>query len=460
MSIKIFRNKMDLTPSQTLVFGFAIVIFWGAVLLVLPISSRDGTSIGFINALFTSASAVCVTGLVVVDTLHWTLFGQIVIIILIQIGGLGVMTFATAFFILLGKKITLKERLLIQESLNQYSLAGMVRLTKKIIFGSLLFDCVGSILLSFRFIPDYVFMKGMFLSVFHSISAFCNAGFDITSGNSMCDYVGNPLINFVLMALIILGGLGFAVWWDLINVFRKYFKKEYSLKKAFQKLSLHSKLVLVITFVLIFGGGLFFFIVEYNNTGTLGELNLQGKTFGALFQSVTTRTAGFNSIKQEELSHASAFMTIILMFIGGSPAGTAGGIKTVTMGILILSVASVVRGRERTEAFNRTIPLDIIQRGLAVIIISLGVVISVTMMLSISEQGDFLDIFFESVSAFATVGLSRGLTNNLTDFGKIIISITMFIGRLGPVSMALAFSLKRNSQKVKIKKPEERVMVG
>lgn len=455
-----YRFIFRLKPTQILVLGFASLILLGAILLNLPIASNNGESIGFVNALFTATSAVCVTGLVVVNTLaHWTMFGKIVILILIQIGGLGFMTITTTLFIILGRKIRLKERLIIQEALNQYSLSGMVRLTKNIFLGTLLLELIGAILLSIKFVPDYG-SYGVFMGIFHSISAFCNAGFDIVGDSSLTPYVGDVLVNITVMTLIVLGGLGFTVWLDVIRVSKDKVEKRYSFKKWFTKLTLHSKLVLVLTFGLIVFSFIFFLIIEGNNPATLGNAPIKDKFLGSLFQSVTPRTAGFNTIPLDSMNDASKFMTIILMFIGGSPAGTAGGVKTVTVGVLFIVVLSVIRAREDAEIFDRKIPENIIKRALAVIMISLSVVIAVTMALSLSETGSFMKIFFEAVSGFATVGLTLGLTGSLTTVGKIVICITMFIGRLGPVTMAVAFSIRANRKNSSIKKPEEKIMVG
>lgn len=455
------RFIIELTPAQILVLGFLMVIIIGALLLNLPISTTTNESIGLVNALFTATSAVCVTGLVVVNTLDtWSLFGQSVILLLIQIGGLGFMTLTTSIFILIGKKITLKERLIIQEALNEYTLSGMVRLIRKVLFGTLFIELIGALFLSIRFIPKYGLAMGLFKSIFHSISAFCNAGFDIIGGSSLSPYVGDLLINFVLMALIILGGLGFTVWWDVIKISKEKIEHHYTLKKCFQKLTLHSKLAIVISVFLMVFGFIFFLVVEFRNPNTLGAMGIKDKIIAAMFQSVTTRTAGFNTIDLTGLTDTSKFMTIIFMFIGGSPAGTAGGVKTVTMGVIFLAVVSVIKGKEHTEAFNRTLPRDVIRRALAVIIISLSLVITVTMILSLSEAGDFMKVFFESASAFATVGLSLNFTAQLSLLGKVIIAITMFIGRLGPVTMVFAFSMRKNKNRGQVKKPEEKVMVG
>ena len=458
---RIFNIKLK--PTQILVLGFLGILVIGTILLNLPISSVGGKSIGIIDALFTATSSVCVTGLVVVNTMeHWTMFGKTVILILIQIGGLGFMSFTTALFIIMGRKITLKERLVIQEAFNQYTLAGMVKLTINILIGTFIVEGVGALLLSIRFIPKYGIGMGVFMSVFHSVSAFCNAGFDIIGHSSLTPYVSDVLFNFTIMMLIILGGLGFAVWLNIVNVSRDKIENQYSMKRWFSKLTLHTKLVLVLSGFLIGVGFVFFFIVEYNNPDTFGNMTLSQKILAALFQSVTPRTAGFNTIPLDKLKEASKFMTILYMFVGGSPGGTAGGVKTVTVGVILLTVKSVMEGKERTEIFSRSIPTGVIRKATAVIAISLGVVVGVTMLLSLSEPDSipFMDIFFEATSAFATVGLSVGITGSLSTFGKIIIAITMFIGRLGPVTMVAAFTLKGKRRKGSIKKPEERVMVG
>ncbi len=455
-----WKLKFNLKPTQILVLGFLFLIIIGTILLNLPIATYNNQSIGFIDALFTATSAVCVTGLVVVDTFDfWSPFGKVVILILIQIGGLGFMTFATMFFIMMGRKIRLKERLIIQEALNQYTLSGMVRLTKNVVLGTLLIEGIGALLLAIRFVPQYG-LKGVFMSIFHSVSAFCNAGFDIIGNSSLTPYVGDVIINITIILLIILGGLGFTVWIDVIRVMKAKYANNYGFKRTFQKFTLHTKIVLVLTFSFIVIGFILFFLLESGNPNTLGPLSMKDKILGSLFQSITPRTAGFNTMPLDEMNHASKFLTILFMFIGGSPAGTAGGVKTVTVGVIILSVISVIRGKERTEAFDRSIPETIIKRALAVVTIGITVVITVTMILSVTEVGtSFMDIFFESVSAFATVGLTLGTTSSLTTIGKIIISITMFIGRLGPVTMALAFSM-RGKSKTNIKRPEEKVMVG
>ena len=454
-------KKIEIQPAQILALGFFGLIILGTFLLNLPIASNDNHSIGVVNAFFTSTSAVCVTGLVIVNSMEqWTLFGKIVIIILIQIGGLGVMTLATTFFLLLGKKIGLKERLVIQEALNQNKISGVVRLTRNILFGTLIMEGIGALILMFRFLPDYTFLQSLGLGIFHSISAFCNAGFDVLSLNSLSPYVHDWTVNLTISGLVILGGLGFTVWHDLIDTTRNTFKKKRHYGYWFHSLALHTKLVLVLTMTFLLVGFVLFFLLEMNNPGTMQEYTWSQKVLASFFQSMTTRTAGFNTIALNQMTDGSKFITIILMFIGGSPAGTAGGIKTVTLGVLFFSVISTIRSREETEVFQRRIPDDIIKRSLAIIMMSLGVIIGVTIILTITESQTFLDAAFEAVSAFATVGLSLGITSELSLIGKIVVAITMFIGRLGPMTFAVALAIRYDRKKVSVRKPSERVMVG
>ncbi len=442
------KTERSLSPAQIIAVGFAVTIFIGALLLNMPIASKDGQSVGFINALFTSTSAVCVTGLVVVDTgTYWTDFGKIVILCLIQIGGVGFMSMATMFSMLIGKRISLRERMVIQEALNQNDLSGLVRLTRHILVGTFLIELIGAILLSIVFIPEKGFVKGVAYGVFHSVSAFCNAGFDIVgNGRSLTPYVDNIIVNFTIMGLIILGGIGFTVIIDIL--------KTGSLKR----LSLHSKMVLSMTASLIITGFVLFFALEFNNPATLGTLSTKGKVLGALFQSVTPRTAGFNTIDMDSMRDSSKFLTIVFMFIGGSPGSTAGGIKTSTLAVLILTVLTLVKGKEHVEAFKRRISYSVVNKALAVVGIGMSLVILMTMALTLTESFDFLKIFFETVSAFATVGLSLGMTSSLSMTGKILISILMFSGRVGALTVLLA--LAGREKKTLTKYPEGRVIVG
>lgn len=456
------KHKSKLGPAQILVLGFLIIIIIGALLLSLPIASNNNQSLPYLDALFTATSATCVTGLIVVNTYaHWSLFGKVVIISLIQIGGLGFMTLVSMIFVLLGKKITLKDRLVMQEALGSDTTAGIVKFTKKIVMGTLIVEGVGAVFLALRFIPEYGLLKGSWYSVFHAISGFCNAGFDIIGDASLSPYVGDPIINITIMVMIILGGLGFAVWIDLIQGIKRKFQmpERFTWRQAFDRLALHTKLVVTITLFLIFFGFVFFFLTEFTNPATLGALSFKEKVFAAFFQSVSPRTAGFNTISLDAMRDSSKFMMMILMFIGGSPAGTAGGIKTIAAGILILSTISTLRGRESTEIFKRKIPLKAVLRSLTVIIISLGVVLGITIILSFTEDAQFIDLLFEATSGFATVGSTLGITPNLSFVGKIIIIIDMFIGRLGPVTMVLAIIIKQGNHNSLIHYPEEKVIV-
>mgnify|MGYP000898272770 CR=1 FL=1 len=439
-------KNFDFNPPRVLALGFAGLILMGAILLNLPIASKNGESIGFINALFTSASAVCVTGLVVVNTGEfWSLFGQIVIILLIQMGGLGFMTMATIVALLLGKKITIRERLVIKEQLNSETLSGLVKLTKYVVLSTILIEGVGALLLATRFIPTYGFIKGAWFSIFHSISAFCNAGFDLT-GDSIAPFVGDTIINLTIAGLIIVGGLGFSVYIDI------------SREKSFKRLHLHSKLVIVITIILILIGTISIFIIENNNMLTLGKLSFKEKVLASFFQAVVPRTAGYYSVNIGALYDTTVFLMIILMFIGGSPGSTAGGIKTTTFGAIALTTISIIKGEKDVVVFKKRISDEIINRSLAIVSVGILLVVLVSFILTITEGAVFLDILFETTSAFATVGLTRGITPYLSNFGKIIITLTMYAGRVGPLTMAFAFGNKKTHMKYRYS--EGNILVG
>ncbi|MHB1394920.1 MAG: TrkH family potassium uptake protein [Clostridia bacterium] len=453
IEFSVLRRRLKITPTQLIVAGFATLIFLGAFLLNLPMASRNGLPVGFINAIFTATSAVCVTGLVVVDTgTHWTVFGQVIIVSLIQIGGLGIMTMSTLLALLIGRRITLRERLLIQESLNQFDLEGLVRLTKNIIIATFAIELVGAVLFSLVFVPDYGLKKGLAFGVFHAITGFCNAGFDLIGEfRSFTPYVNNFIININTMALIVIGGLGFSVWTDIYQILRD---------RSIKNITLHSKVVLATTIFLILFGAISIFVLEFNNPGTIKNLPFSGKVLASFFHSVTPRTAGYNTLDMTALTTPTKFMTIILMFIGGSPGSTAGGIKTATAAILALTVIAVVKGKEGPEVFERRIPNYLVYRAMAVAAISLSLVVFVTMVLSITENADFMTLFFETTSAFGTVGLSLNYSPNLSWTGKLIISITMFAGRVGPLSLVLAFAHRASRNKGNLKYPEDRIMVG
>lgn len=442
-------KKLKFTPVQILAIGFAIVIFTGAVLLNLPVATVDGSRTPFVDCVFISTSATCVTGLVTVDTgTHWSYFGKTVIICLIQIGGLGFMSFATLFALLMGRRITLKERLVMQESLNYFNLQGLVKMVRYVLTFTFLVEGAGALLLSTQFIPEFGVGKGIYYSIFHSISAFCNAGFDLFGDfQSLTGYYNNSVVILTIGGLIAFGGLGFYVWQEIYNY------------KGLKKLSLHSKLAILVTLILIFGGAVLMYILEYNNPGTMKNMSMKGKVLSSLFASITPRTAGFNSISTNDMSSGGKALTIILMFIGGSPGSTAGGIKTTTLGLLVITVISAIRGREDAEIFKKKISKDIVYRALVITVIALCLVITDIMILSITEVGAPLDfIVYEVVSAFGTVGLTIGLTTKLSVVGKIIISLTMYAGRVGPLTLVLALSNKKSNNSVRY--PEDKILVG
>lgn len=441
--------KKKLSGVQVLALGFFIVIFIGAILLSLPISSESGESTNFLDALFTSTSAVCVTGLVTLDTgTYWNEFGQVVIMLLIEIGGLGFMSFATFIAVLLGKKITLRDRLLMQEAMNTFNIQGLVKMVKYVLSFTFAVQFFGALLLSTQFIPRFGIGKGIYFSVFHSISAFCNAGFDLFGGfSSVTSYSSNAVVLLTISSLIIIGGLGFTVWMELYNY------------RGIKKLSVHSKVVLLITTVLIIGGTILMYLFEMHNPETMGKMGVGDKILNSYFASVSPRTAGFNSVSTDGMTNAGKFLTIILMFIGGSPGSTAGGLKTATFGVIILTVISVIRGREDTQVFGRRFSKDLVYKSFALLIIGMSLVIGVTLILSITDPNEsFVNLMYEATSAFGTVGLTTGVTQRLSTAGKIIIIITMYCGRVGPMTVALAFL--RNKKKQTHKYPEGKILIG
>ena len=445
----------NMHPAQIMVIGFAAVILLGAIILNLPIVTQSGESVGFINALFTATSAVCVTGLVVVDTAtYWNHLGQIIIITLIQVGGLGFMTIATMFALLTKKKINLRERLLIQESLNQKDLSGLVKLTRYVILITFLIEGIGAILLSFTFIPQFGLGRGVWYSIFHAISAFCNAGFDLmgsVSGpfTSLISYVDNFMIVITISMLIILGGIGFPVMLDVINA------------KKFSKLNMHSKIVIITSSILIVVGTVFIFIVEFNNKNTLGTLSMPGKFLAALFQSVAARTAGFNTIDLPLLHESSLFIMMILMFIGASPASTGSGIKTTTLATLLITVKCFISGKSDIEVFERRISSSTITKAVGIFFIAVSLVVLGTLALSLTDPGfTLVECGFEIVSAIATVGSSIGGSPNLTAMGKIVVMIAMFIGRVGSLTIFIALLSKGARKKPPVRYPEGKIIVG
>ncbi|MBE1444592.1 TrkH family potassium uptake protein [Paenibacillus sp. OAS669] len=450
--MKPVTKKIQLTPPQILVIGFALIILAGAMLLSLPVASATGKPLRFLDALFTATSATCVTGLVVVDTgTFFSKFGQIVIILLIQVGGLGFMTMATLFAFALKKRISLKERLILQEAMNQGSMEGIVRLIRRVIRYSLTIELAAAVIFSIRWSLELGPAKGIYFGFWHAISFFNNAGFDLFGSvygpfTSLTSYVNDPVVNIVSMGLIILGGLGFVVMSDVMD-YRNH-----------RRLSLHSKVVLSATSLLILIGALVIFIFEFTNAKTLGSLTWGGKIWASFFQSVTPRTAGANTVDLGSLRQATQFFMIILMFIGASPGSTGGGIKTTTFTTLIGAMIAMVRGKEDIVLFHYRLGKDRILKAITLTMIALFMVIFVAMILSTTENHPFLMILFEVTSAFGTVGLTMGMTTDLTDVGKILICLMMFAGRLGPLT--LAYALGPKTEKELYRYPEGKITIG
>lgn len=426
--------------TRRIIFGFLVVIIIGTLLLSLPIATTD-KSCDIMTALFTATTSVCVTGLVVVDTFaHWTLFGKIVILCLIQLGGLGVVVFTSSLLLVFGKKVTLKKRVTIQDAFNLNNMQGMVVFIKRVIKGTLIIEGLGMIIYMIAFIPRYGFLRGIWYSLFNSVSAFCNAGMDIIGPDSLITFNNSPLVLINTSFLIIMGGLGFVVWFDALNIFDKIRKKELLLRDFFAKITFHSKVVLSMTFCLILIAWILILAFEFNNPATLGNMSLGDKLLNSYFQSVTLRTAGFASINQKGLTDSTVIISIIWMFIGGSPAGTAGGIKTVTSAVIFFTIISVIFGRKETVMFKKTINAWLIRRVLAVTFIAVFGFVVMSVLILCTNDVSLVDTVFETASAIGTVGLSRGITSYLNTFGKIIIIIGMYLGRIGPISLLVAFN--------------------
>ncbi len=440
------------STTHMILMSFLSAILVGGILLRLPISWANGVSLSFTDALFTATTSTCVTGLVVTPTVSsFSIFGQIVILCLIQMGGLGVITVISLIMISFHKKMGLQDRVLLQDAFNLSSFSGVIRFVKRVVNGTLLVEGIGALLYMTVFVPQFG-LKGIWISVFNAVSAFCNAGIDIIATDSLCQYVTHPVVNGVTCVLIILGGLGFPVWWDVLRVIK-------TPKKGLRHLTFHSKLVLFATALLIIVGGFFILAFEYNNPQTFGAMNWAQKIQGALFQSVTTRTAGFATLPQENFTDASALISVVLMVIGGSPVGTAGGVKTVTVVTLVLCAAANIRNRSQGEAFGRRIPQELVAKAVAVVGMSFAILLGSTIALSAVTNLPLLDVLYETASATATVGLTRGVTPLVGTAGKWILMGTMYLGRVGPISLAVAFKLRKGKSFV-IENPEEEVIVG
>ena len=450
------KKKFSLSTTQIILLSFLVTILIGSALLALPISSANGEAVPYLDALFTATTSTCVTGLVTLPTIStWSLFGQIVILLLIQVGGLGIITIMSGVMLLLNRKMGIGDRLLIQDAFNLNTMSGLAKFVKNVLFGTLIVEGIGAVLYMLVFIPEFG-AKGAWISVFTSVSAFCNAGIDIIAENSLCNYATNPLINGVTEALIILGGLGYIVWWDVLRVIKSRSKNN---RKIFRHLTLHSKIAITFTAGLIVIGAILIFIFEYSNPLTIGEMCLFDKIQVSFFQSVTTRTAGFATIPQENLTNASAAVSIILMLIGGSPVGTAGGMKTVTIAVLLCSALATIRNKNSAALFGRRISEDSLKKAVGVAVTFLTICAASTLLLMATSNATALDAVYETVSATATVGLSRNLTATLNVFGKLIIIVTMYFGRVGPISLAVALGNKDQSQNV-ILEPTENISIG
>ncbi|KQL55382.1 Ktr system potassium transporter B [Heyndrickxia shackletonii] len=436
-------RAIHLSPSQLLILVFFTAILLGTCLLKLPIASYH--YVRWIDALFTATSAMTVTGLSTIDSAkEYTLFGQFVIITLIQLGGLGIVSFALLIFIMLGKKIGLKERILIQQSLNQTSLGGVIKLVRNLFLFSFMFEFIAMLFLSIRWIPEYGFWKGVFYSFFHSISAFNNAGFALWSDN-LIRYVGDPIVNIGITGLIILGGIGFTVMSDIWY------------KKSFRKLSLHSKIMIIGTIVTNLLAMAFIFFLEYHNPHTLGHLSTPNKLWASYFQAVTTRTAGFETMDLNDLKEPTALLFLLLMFVGAGSASTGGGIKLTTFIVIVISVITFIKGKQEIVLAKRTIATSILLKSLAIFSIALLAIFLAVFVLCITEKAPFLKVLFEVISAFGTVGLTMGLTTKLTMIGKLIIVMMMFIGKLGPLTLAVSIA---KSEQASIRYPHEDILTG
>lgn len=454
-------RQKRLSPVQQIALSFLAVIVIGSLLLSLPIANK-GETIPYLDHLFTATSATCVTGLIsVVVADQYSIFGQIVIICLIQIGGLGFLTLFHLLMVLMHQKLSYTNKLILQEALNQDSIASMSLYLKRVFRYTLFFEAIGALLLSIVFIDEYGFLKGIYYGIFHSISAFCNAGFDILGSQSLIPYQDHVLVNLTIGGLIIAGGLGFIVWITLKDYLIKN-KKEIFHRHFLSRLPLHVKIVLIMTISLLCIGTLGFLCLEYHNPLTIGQLDLPHKLLASFFQSITLRTAGFASVSMADLYQSTKLFCSILMFIGGSPAGTAGGIKTTTFLIVLIYLKTMIKGEETFKIMHRCISDQLAKRALTITLISFLISIIALLILSICEsQVAFIDLIFEVYSAFGTVGLTAGLTPQLSTVSKCIIMILMYMGRIGPLTMVLVFTKRYHLKKGKdIIYPDGEILIG
>ena len=432
-----------LGSAQIIPISFLVAILLGAWLLTMPAASADGKATDFVTALFTSTTSTCVTGLVVVDTFaKWSLFGKIVILILIQLGGLGIITITSTLMLMIYKRFSLGQSVLLHDAFNLNSIAGLRKFLIGVFSGTLLVEGIGALIYMIRFIPQYGGARGAWYAVFNSISSFCNAGIDILGPDSLMRYDGDALVQINTMFLIIMGGLGYVVWFDIGHAIRMGIKKKYSLITSFKRVSEHTKLVISMTFALIAIGAIIVLCMEFDNEATIGNMGVGKKVLNSVFQSVTFRTAGFATIPQQGLKESTALIGSLFMFIGGSPVGTAGGVKTVTFFLVIANARSFIRSRNETVVFGRSVPADLIQKANAIVLVRFAVTFILLIGLIVTNELELMDAMYETFSATATVGLSRAVTPSLNTAGRLIIIVAMYLGRIGPISMALFFRYK------------------
>lgn len=455
------KKKIKFSSVYLMIWGFILLIILGALILQTPLCNQGGKWLPFVDALFTSTTSACVTGLMTVTTsTQFTVLGKVIILLLIQIGGWGVIVCAAYLMVLLGKQISMSTRVILQDLFGLSGVGGIVRFLIYIIKATLVVEGIGAILYSFQFIPQFGLVRGIGYSIFHAISAYCNAGIDLLGSDSLAQYVNNVYMNIVTMFLIVFGGIGFLVYQDLTEFFKNLFIRRVHLKKALKKCKLQTKLVLSITTILIFGGALLVYICEYNNPNTIQDFSFGQKVMFCLFQSITTRTAGFFTIDQALLKPVTQFICCILMFIGGSPLGTAGGTKTVTIGVIVLTWMSILRGDYSVTCFRRKISLSYIRVAISVFMASFSLSLAGIILLMIFAPDTALNqAMYEVFSATATVGLSAGLTSNLNTAGKWIVIGLMYMGRIGPVTLPVFF-LSKKKIKGEHELPDEHILVG
>lgn len=454
MKDKTKKKVRQMGWSRLIAIGFAVMILLGTLLLSMPISSAKGEFTPIVDSAFTAVSASCVTGLITLDTAtHWSVFGQVVILFMIQIGGIGFMSMAVLLSLLFKKSVTPRERMLVAASYNLNSFDSTAELVKRIVFGTLTIEGAGALLLSIRFIPDFGFADGIYKSIFHSVSAFCNAGFDIVGTNpeinSMAHYATDPLVNLTLTLLIILGGIGFIVWSDFIN-----------LAKERRKLSVYSKFVIVVTAVLLISGTVLFAALEWNNPNTIGNFTVPQKILASLFQSTTWRTAGFATLDNGAFTEASQYMGMLLMFIGGASGSTAGGVKVATLGIVVYTVWCVAVGKKKAVIFGRVISDNSFVRATAVIVVQLATAVCGISLLALFDDFSMNEILYEVISAVSTVGVSLGITSSLSVASKIVIMFLMYFGRVGILTVTYAVLKSQSSKDEHIRYPDANMLIG